>query len=514
MHPGVFSAITPDKPAVIMGSTGERVSYRELDDGANRLARLLHDRGLRPGDGIALLAENHRRYFEVYWAAIRSGLYLTAVNRHLSSEEAAFMVNDSGSTAFISTKQLAPTALQIAGVLPRARVRLMMDGTEEGFDSYEAAVSAQPATPLAKRPRGDVMLYSAGTTGRPKGIQRPLTGTDIDDPGFVGISGAERGLFGMSETSVYLCPAPLYHSAALQWSAGLHEMGGTLIIMEKFDPAQFLALVERERVTHTQVVPTMLVRLLKLPEAQRLAADVSSLECVIHAAAPCPPDVKRRMIDWLGPIVSEFYGGTEGVGLTFLTATEWLSHQGSVGRAMLGILRICDDDGNVLPTGEIGTVYFERDAPPFEYHSDAEKTRESRHPGHDRWATLGDIGYLDEDGYLYLTDRRAYTIISGGVNIYPAEIESLLIMHPAVSDVVVFGLPHEEMGEYVHAVVQVAEGVAESAEVADELRAYARARLAGYKVPRVVTFRSEIPRLPTGKLLKSQLRDELLRAGA
>jgi long-chain acyl-CoA synthetase len=389
MHPGVFAAKTPDKAALVMGATGERISYRELDDRANRLARLLYDRGLRPGDGVALLAENHRWYYEVYWAALRSGLYLTAVNRHLSPDEAAYLVDDSGSVAFLTTRQLAPTAVAMTGLLPRVRIRLMMDGVEGSFESYEDAVAAHPATPLAKRPRGDVMLYSAGTTGRPKGIRRPLTGAEMDDPAFVGISGLERGMLGMSETSVYLCPAPLYHAAALQWSAGLHEMGATVVVMERFDAGRFLELVERERVTHSQVVPTMLVRLLKLPEAQRRAADVSSLECIVHAAAPCPPEVKRQVIDWFGPpIVSEYYAGTEGSGLTFLTAAEWLAHPGSVGRPLIGIPRICDDDGAELATGEVGVVYFERDTPAFEYYQDANKTRDSRHPRHDSWSTL------------------------------------------------------------------------------------------------------------------------------
>jgi long-chain acyl-CoA synthetase len=510
VHPGVHAATNPEKTAIVMGGSGERITYRELDDRSVRLAHLLRSRDLRPGDKVAILAENHPRYFEVYWAALRSGLYLTAINRYLSPEEAAYLVNDSGSTAFVSTAQMGQTAVELLGLIPDCPLRLMMDGAVEGFESYEDVVSAQPKTPLADQPRGDVMLYSSGTTGRPKGIKRPLSGKQLGDPSMPGTSQIERHLLGMDERSVYLCPAPLYHAAALQWTAGVHEMGATAVIMERFDAEQFLWLVERERVTHSQVVPTMLVRILKLPHEKRTAPDLSSLECIVHAAAPCPVEVKRQCIEWLGPIVLEYYAGTEGNGLTFITAEEWLAHPGSVGRAVFGIPHICDEDGKELSTGEVGIVYFEQDRAPFEYHGDEAKTRESRHPDHPNWSALGDIGYLDEDGYLYLTDRRSFTIISGGVNIYPAEIESCLIMHPQVTDVAVFGLPEPEMGEYVHAVVQPAEGVDGTPELAEELRAYARSKLAPYKVPRVVEFRSELPRLPTGKLYKRALRDEYL----
>ena len=510
MYPGHFAAIHPDKPAVIMGRSGERISYKELDDRSMRLARLLHARGLRPGDSIALFAENHPRYFEVFWAALRSGLYITAVNRYLSADEAAYLVNDSGSLAFITTGQMAPTAIEMLPLISDCRQRYIMDITAPGFESYELETSEFPATPLANQPRGEVLLYSSGTTGRPKGIQRALSGKQIDDPGAIGISSLERGLLGMSESSIYLCPAPLYHAAALQWSGGVHELGATVVVMEKFDAAEFLSLIERERVTHSQVVPTMLVRALKLPEEQRLGYDLSSLECIVHAAAPCPAEVKRQMIDWIGPIVYEYYAGTEGSGLTFLTSTEWLAHPGSVGRPIVGIPHICEEDGTELATGEVGVVYFEQKATPFEYHGDPEKTRNSRHPAHDNWSTLGDIGYLDEEGYLYLTDRRSFTIISGGVNIYPAEIESCLVMNPKVADVAVFGLPDPEMGEYVHCVIQLADGVEESDELRQELRAFVREHLAPYKVPRIVDFRTELPRLPTGKLYKRGLKDEYL----
>ena len=430
MYPGFFAATTPDKPAVIMGRSREVVTYGELEERSARLAQLLYARGLRPGDKIAILAENHPRFYEVYWAALRSGLYLTTVNRYLAPAEAAYLVNDSGATALITTAQMAPTAVPMLDLIPGCPVRLLIDGVEDGFESYEAVLATYPAQPLADQPRGDVMLYSSGTTGRPKGIERPLRGKQIDDPSAPVMAGTLRTLLGMDEHSVYLCPAPLYHAAGLQWSAGTHELGGTVVVMEKFDAEQFLALVEREAVTHTQVVPTMLVRLMKLAPEVRERYDHSSLACVLHAAAPCPVEVKHQVIEWLGPIVHEYFAATEGNGMTYISAADWLEHPGSVGRPLLGIPHICDEEGNEVPVGQTGLIYFEQEQTPFEYHGDPEKTRASRHPAHDNWSALGDIGYLDEDGYIFLTDRKAFTIISGGVNIYPAEIESCLIMHP------------------------------------------------------------------------------------
>jgi long-chain acyl-CoA synthetase len=511
MYPGTFAASTPDKDAIVMGS-GQRVSYRELDERSMRLAQLLHSRGLRAGDHIAIFAENHPRYYEVYWAALRSGLYLTAVNRHLKADEAAYLVNDSGSTVVITTAALAEVAAEMLEHVPNCPTRFMMDGAASGFESYEDAIATQPAEPLAEQPRGEVMLYSSGTTGQPKGIKRPLTGLMMGDPAAVGTSVLERLLLGMDETSVYLCPAPLYHSAGLQWSAGTHELGGTLVILERFDAENFLSVVERERVTHVQVVPTMMVRLLKLDEATRGKYDVSSLRGLIHAAAPCPVEVKRRMIDWLGPIIHEYYAATEGNGLTYITAEQWLEHPGSVGKPLSGVVHICDETGAELKAGEPGLVYFEQPKMTWEYHNEPEKTRGTRHPEHENWAALGDIGYVDEDGYLFLTDRRAFTIISGGVNIYPAEIESCLVGFPGVLDAAVFGLPDPEMGEYVHAVLQLDAGVQASPDLAEKLREHVRVNLAGYKVPRVVDFRDELPRSANGKLYKGPLREEYLQA--
>jgi acyl-CoA synthetase (AMP-forming)/AMP-acid ligase II len=511
MYPGAHAQTIPDHPAVVMTRSGETLSYRELDERSNRLAQLWWQQGLRPGGHVAILAENTPRYYEVYWAAIRSGLYLTAINRFLSAEEAAYLVNDSGSTSLVATQGMSETAVAMLPLTPKCTHRLMMNGTAAGFEAYESAVAAMPAEPLAQQPRGDVMLYSSGTTGQPKGIKRPLSGKPVDDAS-VGISTLERALLGMSEATRYLSPAPLYHSAPLQWSTGVHEIGGTVYVMEKFDAEAFLAAVAEHAITHTQVVPTMFIRMLKLPEPIRTQYDTGSLQNVVHAAAPCPVEVKRQVIEWLGPIVSEYYAGTEGNGLTFIDSAQWLEHPGSVGKPVTGIPHICDEGGQELPTGEPGLVYFEQERMPFEYHGAPEKTKSAQHPVHANWSALGDVGYLDGDGYLYLTDRKAFMIISGGVNIYPQEIEDCLVVHDKVADVAVFGLPHAEMGEYVHAVVQTAEGVAGDAALADELTGYAREHIAHYKVPRQIDFRPELPRLPTGKLYKRLLRDEYLAA--
>ena len=509
MYPGIHAQKNPDKPAVIMNGSGEVVTYRELDERSMRLAQLWWQRGLRPGGHVAILAENTPRYFEVYWAAVRSGLYITAINRFLSPEEASYLVNDSASTSLVTTRAMAEIASAMLPQVPGCSHRLMMDGTIEGFEGYEDAIAGMPAEPLAEQPRGDVMLYSSGTTGRPKGIKRHLSGKSIEETVF-GISTLESHLLGMKEDCVYLSPAPLYHSAPLQWSTGTHELGGTAVVMEKFDAEGFLAAVEKHRVTHSQLVPTMFVRMLKLPKEVRTRYDLSSLESAVHAAAPCPVEVKRQMIEWWGPVITEYYAGTEANGLTFIDSAQWLEHPGSVGKPILGTPHICDDAGSELPPGEPGLIYFERDEMPFEYHGDSAKTKSSQHPQHPNWSALGDVGYLDEDGYLYLTDRKAFMIISGGVNIYPQEIEDCLIVHDKVADVAVFGLPDPEMGEFVQAVVQPAEGVTVDEELREELRGYARESIAHYKVPKRIDFRPELPRLPTGKLYKRLLRDEYM----
>jgi fatty-acyl-CoA synthase len=495
----------PGKPAIVMARSGITVTYGELDERSMRLAQLFHAAGLRPGDVVAILLENHPRFLEVYWATVRSGMYATAVNRHLTAPEAAYIVNDAEAKALVTSVALADTAEAMLAEIPGCTVRLAVDGPVAGFERYEDAIAAFPAEPLTEQPLGDFMNYSSGTTGRPKGIKRPLTGKTIDDP--TPLDALIASLYGVDADTVYLSPAPLYHSAPLAYSAGITSGGGTVVVMERFDPAECLALIDEHRITLAQFVPTMFVRMLKLDEAERTRHDLSSLKVAVHAAAPCPVEVKRRMLEWWGPRIVEFYGGTEFNGMTFITAEEWLAHPGSVGRPLVGTLHICDETGRELPPGTPGIVYFEREVPAFEYHNAPEKTESAQHPDHPLWTKLGDVGYVDDEGYLYLTDRETFMIISGGVNIYPQEIEDALVLHPKVADVAVFGVPNADLGEEVKAVVQPAPGVTADDALADELLAYCRTVLAGYKVPRSIDFQVELPRLDTGKLYKRLVRD-------
>ncbi|MFB8265859.1 acyl-CoA synthetase [Streptomyces sp. NPDC055955] len=499
MYPGAYD---PARPAVVMADGDTALTYGQLEENSLRLADHLRGVGLRRGDHVALLADNDPRVMEVYWAAMRSGLYLTAVNHHLTAEEAAYIVRDCGARALIvADGTLGELARRVAESVPEVTHRL-------GFDdgTYDAALRAASAEPPPVQPRGADMLYSSGTTGRPKGIEPTLPDGDIrTDPSTYQL--LFQPMYGFGEDTVYLCPAPLYHAAPLRFCGTVTATGGTVVLMKSFDAQKALEAIERHRVTHSQWVPTMFVRMLKLPEAVRESADTSSMKVAIHAAAPCPAEVKRRMMEWWGPVLYEYYSSTEGNGITFIGPEEWLRKPGSVGCAgLLGELRICDGEGKVLPPGETGVVYFERDELPFRYHRDDDRTREAQHPDHPNWTTTGDIGHVDEDGYLYLTDRTAFTIISGGVNIYPQEIEDCLVLHPSVADVAVIGVPDEEMGESVRAVVQRAEGALGEEELGRELIAYVRERIAHYKVPREVVFVDELPRTPTGKLAKGRLR--------
>jgi long-chain acyl-CoA synthetase len=511
MYPGSHAVLQPDKPAVVMATSGEQVSFKELEERSARLAQLFYAEGLRPGDHVSILAENRPLMFEAYWAAMRLGLYFTAINRYLTAEEVAYIINDSGSVALITTRAMSETAREVLDQVPTCRLRLMADEPIDGYESLEDRVSAFPAEPLADQPRGEAMLYSSGTTGRPKGIERSLSGRQIDDASSPGLETVIPQILRSSSDSVYLCPAPLYHAAGLSFCAGMQGAGNTTVVMEKFDAESFLSVIQQHHVTHVQVVPTMMARVMKLPIEVRSKYDLSSLDQLLTSSAPCPVELKRQVIDWLGPIFSERFGATEGNGGCYITAEEWLEHPGSVGRVAFGAVHVCDDGGNEISSNEIGQIYFESSRP-FEYHNDPEKTSSTRHRVHPTWTTLGDLGYVDEEGYVYLTDRKAFMIISGGVNIYPAEIEGCLIMHPKVADVAVFGLPDAEMGEYVHAEIQTEVGVEGSEELAEELREFARAHLARFKVPRRFGFRTELPRLPTGKLYKNKLRDEYLSA--
>ena len=507
MYPGKWAGLFPDKPAVVDSATGASRTYRELNDRSNQFAQLLYDRGLRRGDHISIFAENHLAWFDVVWAALRSGLYLTTVNRYLTDEEAGYIVDNSESRVLITTRSRAEVAREIPRFAPNCDSWLSIDGALDGYEDFEAAIAAYPAEPLAAQPAGAFMLYSSGTTGRPKGILRPLPEAAIDEDANL-VGALQSTLWGFDEQTVYLSPAPLYHSAPLAFCTGTQSLGGTVVMMPRFDPVHALAAIEEHRVTHSQWVPTMFTRMLKLEEAERSGYDLSSHKVAIHAAAPCPPKVKEQMFDWWGRILYEYYAGTEINGFTHTGPDEWSEHPGTVGKPVMGLIHICDEDGQELPVGEPGIVYFELPALPFEYLKDPEKTKEAQHPEHPNWSALGDVGYVDEDGFLYLTDRATYMIISGGVNIYPQEIEDAMVMHEKVMDVAVIGVPDDEMGEAVKAVVQPAPGVEPGPALEAELVAYAREHIAHYKCPKSVDFRDELPRLPTGKLYKRLLKDE------
>jgi acyl-CoA synthetase (AMP-forming)/AMP-acid ligase II len=503
VYPGILAREIPQKPACLMASTGEVVTYAELDARSNRCAQLFRARGLGPGASVAIFMDNRREYFELAWGAQRSGLYWTPVSQHLLPDEVAYILADCGAQVLVTSKALAHTAAALADHMPGVKHRFMVGGTAPGFESYEQAVAAQPPTPIADELEGQDMLYSSGTTGRPKGIKNPLPERKIGTPPPL-LQALAAGMFGCSRDTVYLSTAPLYHAAPLRFTMMMMRLGATSIVMERFDPAQALALIERHRVTLSQWVPTMFIRMLKLPEAERLAYDLSSQKVALHAAAPCPIEVKQRMIEWWGPILVEYYGATEGHGSTQIDSREWLAHKGSVGRAQACTLHILDDEGRELPPGEVGTVWFEGGSR-FEYHNDPAKTAGARNEK--GWSTVGDMGYVDAEGYLYLTDRKAHMIISGGVNIYPQEAENALIMHPEVADVAVFGVPDPEFGEQVKAVVQPVDMARAGPALEAELIAWCRARLAHLKCPKSIDFEAELPRTDAGKLYKRRLRE-------
>ena len=505
MYPGEHAQRNPDKPAFVMATTGEVVTFGEYEARCNRLAHFYRDLGLSRGDHVAIFMENSSRYLETEGAAERAGLYYTCINSYLTADEVAYVVNDSQARVLITSVAKRDVALAVAPQAPKVESFLMVgaEADDGPFRPYDQVVAGYPSEPIPDEQLGVAMLYSSGTTGRPKGILRPLPEAHPGDP--LPLIAFLQSVWRLREGMTYLSPAPLYHSAPQASVALSLRLGATSIIMERFDPEHFLQLVEKYRVTHSQMVPTMFSRLLKLPEDVRRRYDVSSLEVIIHAAAPCPVPVKEAMIEWWGPILIEYYAATEGNGLTFCDSHEWLAHRGTVGKPLLGELLILDDEGNPCAVGTPGTVWF-RGATNFEYFNDPEKTAESRDPTGTA-STVGDVGYVDDDGYLYLTDRKTYMIISGGVNIYPQETENLLITHPKVLDAAVIGVPNEDLGEEVKAVVQPIEGVEPGPALERELIEFCRANLAHYKCPRSVDFEAELPRLPTGKLYKRLLRD-------
>lgn len=506
-HPAHHARTMPDKPAVIMAGSGEVMTYAELDAASNRFAQALRARGLGIGDTVALCFDNHPVFFALCWGAQRAGLVYVAISCRLTAPEVAYIVSDSGAGLLVSTAVLGAMLDHVAREVPHVP-QLRLDGT--GEHDLRAALDAMPATPVADERAGVDMLYSSGTTGKPKGVRVPLP----EDPAI----GAPNSLvqmasaaFGFGAHSVYLSPAPLYHAAPLRWSMTVHRLGGTVVCMEKFDAEAALALIERWRVTDSQWVPTHFVRMLKLDEAVRRKYDLSSLACAVHAAAPCPVPVKHAMIDWWGPILREYYAGTEGNGFTFISSEEWLQRPGSVGRPLLGVLHICDENGDEVPPGTEGQVFFESETR-FSYHNDPAKTREATNKH--GWTSLGDVGWMDDEGYLYLTDRKSFMIISGGVNIYPQEIENLLVTHPAVADVAVIGAPDADMGERVVAVVQPVDMARAGPALAAELIDWLAPQLSRVKLPRQIDFRADLPREPTGKLFKRLLRDEYKAAAA
>jgi long-chain acyl-CoA synthetase len=504
-RPATHAATDPDRPAVIT-SSGQVVTFAELEERSCRLAQALWGQGVRPGDHVAVLLPNDHRAHEVAFGLQRSGLYYTMVNTHLAPEEAAYIIEDCGAHTLITSAQLASLAADLVPLTPAIDLRLMVgSAVAAGHTAYDEFVAPFPGEPLAEELEGFPMLYSSGTTGHPKGVRRPLSGLPFGTSAtLVPMLG---GVMGFGPGNVYLNPAPLYHSAPLVWSMTIVRMGGTVVLMEHFDPERCLSLIQEHRVTHAQFVPTMFVRMLKLPDDVRASYDMSSLRSVVHAAAPCAPEVKRRMIEWWGPIVHEYYSGTEGLGMTWIASDEALTHPGSVGRAVWGEVHVCGDDGEDLPAGEDGVVYFA--APPgtpmFEYNHDPEKTRQTFNAK--GWSTLWDVGHLDDEGYLYLTDRKLFMIVSGGVNIYPQEVEDVLVLHPSVADVAVFGVPEPEMGEEVKAVVQPAPGALPGPELEAEIIAFCRQHLSHYKCPRSVDFTDALPRGENGKLYKKALRD-------
>jgi long-chain acyl-CoA synthetase len=501
-HPYLHARTQPDKPAIVIAATGETITYRQLDERSNQGAHLLRSLGLKRGDVIAVCMENHPRYLEISWANQRSGSYLVCISSKATAAEAQYIIEDCGAKLFITSPHMNELAQQLAPRLP-GRMLYMVGEPQAPYRSWEREREQMPKTPIADESAGADMLYSSGTTGRPKGIRTALPTDPIDTPNLL-VQLASK-LYGLRSDSVYLSPAPLYHAAPLRWCMTVNFVGGTVILMDRFDPERALALIERYQVTHAQWVPTHFVRMLRLPREARARYDVSSMKVALHAAAPCAIPVKQQMIDWWGSVVYEYYAGTEGNGMTAITAAEWLERKGSVGRAIVGEIRICDELGEPVPPLTEGTIYFAggRD---FEYHNAPQKTRDTRNRY--GWSTLGDIGYVDRDGYLFLTDRKAFMIISGGVNIYPQEIENVLIAHPRVMDVAVFGAPDDEMGEKVVAVVQPVDFAAAGPALANELLAFARASLSHVKVPRLIEFTKELPRHPNGKLYKRLLRDE------
>ncbi len=503
MHPITHAQTRPDHPAMIMAGSGETVTFGEMDAYANRFAQLLRARGLERGDHFAVLMENNVHYLQVVWGSQRAGTMMVPISTRLTAPEIAYILKDAGAKFLLTSTHYAEAIAGIRNECPDLPL-LIVGG--EGDEDYEAALAAQPSEPIADQAPGQYMLYSSGTTGRPKGV-KPAPPEDDDilaiNP-LVGLAVMGAGM-PADGSMVYLSPAPLYHAAPIGWCTTAQRLGGTVVVMEKFDPEHALQTIEKYKVTDSQWVPTHFVRMLKLDPEVRTRYDLSSHQRALHAAAPCPVPIKREMIEWWGPIINEYYAGSEGVGMTLIKAEDWLTHPGSVGKAIHGTLHVCDAEGGEVPAGQDGLLYFENDLIPT-YHNDPEKTREAMHPK--GWMTLGDIGHVDEDGFLYLTDRKSHMIISGGVNIYPQEIENLLVTHDNVMDAAVIGAPCPDFGEKVVAVVQPIDMADAGDALEAELRDFLAPSLSKIKMPKLFDFRAQLPREANGKLYKRELRDE------
>jgi long-chain acyl-CoA synthetase len=501
MHPYVHAATNPEKPAIIVAETGEVRTYGQLEAASNQVAQFYRARGLGHEDVVAYMLENSADYFSLVWGAQRAGLRYVCISSRLTADETDYIIENSGAKIVVLSASLAPLAAQL-----QAKAEYYSHGGGiPGWPQIEAALAAMPTTRIADERAGVDMLYSSGTTGRPKGVRIPLPAEPaLDAPSPLLM--LTMHLYGFRPDSVYISPAPLYHAAPLRFCMSIHKLGGTVVMMKKFDPENVLRFIDKYKATCGQFVPTHFVRMLKLEPEVRAKYDISSLTSAVHAAAPCPIPVKEAMIGWWGEVIHEYYAGSESNGMTYISSADWLTHKGSVGKPVLGTPHIMAEDAETeLPQGQEGTIYFESEVV-FEYHEDSEKTQGSRNSK--GWSTLGDVGYLDPEGYLYLTDRKSFMIISGGVNIYPQEIENHLVTHPRVQDVAVIGGPHEEMGEEVIAVVQPIDMADATDALRDELIAYAREKLSGVKIPRRIDFLAELPRHDTGKLYKRLLRDQ------
>ncbi len=511
LHPHFHAQARPDQAAIIMAGTGEIVSYGQLEAQSNQAAHLFRQHGLKRGDHIAFLLDNHIRFFDLVWGATRAGLYFTPISYYLQPDEIEYIINNCHAKVLIVAEKYANKIQPLLAKLPEVKAFYMIDGVQNGFASWETATASQPQTPIADESEGREMLYSSGTTGRPKGIKFPLSEGGLGEAPDIVRSVGLAQFMGVSHETVSLSTSPLYHSAPLGFVTGCHRLGSTVVIMEKFDEEKALLLIEKYKVAYSQWVPTMFVRLLKLPEAVRQRYDMSSMRFAIHGAAPCPVAVKQQIMAWWGPVLWEFYSGSERNGIFMISPQEWLAHPGSVGKCVDAQVHIVDDEtGDELPAGQVGTVYCSKGTQ-FDYHGDEEKKKSITI--RDGWTTIGDVGYLDADGYLYLTDRKSYMIISGGVNIYPQETEDCLIAHPKVADVAVFGVPHAEMGEEVKAVVQPAHWNDAGEALEKELIEYCRSKISPIKCPRSIDFERELPREETGKLKKRLIKDRYWQTG-